>query len=103
MSLTISLNIQYNNNLKRTLTGVHSSKGMEYTTEKELITWSKQMVTQLKELDPLKPHKSLELIYNHSYCDSTKATMTKQVDIRDIETAIDETKWVFKLVSKWAV
>ena len=98
MSLTISLRIQYNNNLKRTLTGVHSSKGMEYTTEDELGEWSKQMVTQLSELDPLKPHKSLELIYDHSYCDSTKGTYTKQVDIRDIKTAIDETKWIFKLV-----
>ena len=101
MSLAISLEIQYNNNRTRTLTGVHSSKGMEYTTENELMEWCKQMIKQLTELEPIKPHKSLVLHYNHSYCNNkanqNRSSYTSETDIRSLAVAIEETHHIFKL------
>jgi len=59
MILSISLSIQYNNNSIKTLTGLHSPKGLDYTTENELNEWLLQLLVQMQELEELKPHKNL--------------------------------------------
>ena len=70
MSLTIQLLVQYNNNAIKTLTGLHSPKGLEYTTENELNEWLLQLLVQMQELEELKPHKNLWINYNGSYCNN---------------------------------
>ena len=70
MSLSIALNIQYNNNVSKALTGIHSSKGLEYTTENELNEWLLQLLGQMQDLEPLKPHKNLYVIMDGSYCNN---------------------------------
>ena len=77
MSLSISLHIQYNNNKFTTLTGLHSSKGLEYTTENELNEWLLQLLVQMQDLGVIKPHKNLYINYNGSYCNN-KASQNRQ-------------------------
>jgi len=70
MSLSIALNIQYNNNVSKVLTGIHSSRGLEYTTENEVNEWLLQLLTQMQDLEPLKAHKNLYITMNGSYCNN---------------------------------
>jgi len=70
MSLSICVTIQYNNNLTRVLTGIHSSKGLEYTTENEVNEWLLQLLNQIQGLEEFKPHKNLCITMNGSYCNN---------------------------------
>ncbi len=72
MSLTIQLLVQYNNNAIKTLTGLHSPKGLDYTTENELNEWLLQLLVQMQDLEELKPHKNLWINYNGSYTKDRK-------------------------------
>jgi len=70
MSLSIQVMIQYNNNVTKTLTGLHSPKGLDYTTENEINEWLLQLLTQMQDLETLKPHKNLYIRYIGSYCNN---------------------------------
>lgn len=42
MSLTIAIKVQYNNNKTGIVAGLHSSKGLDYTSQTELVQWARQ-------------------------------------------------------------
>ncbi len=70
MSLSIQIMVQYNNNQTKCLTGFHSPKGLDYTTENEVNNWLLQILTQVLDLEDIKPHKNLYINYNGSYCNN---------------------------------
>ena len=72
MSLSIQVMVQYNNNQTKCLTGFHSPKGLDYTTENEVNNWLLQILTQVLDLEDIKPHKNLYINYNGSYTKDKK-------------------------------
>ena len=103
MSLTVSLQVQYNNNVLKTLTGIHSSKGLDYTTENEVNEWLLQLLTQMQGLEDIKPHKNLYITMNGSYCNNkvhqNRATIAQRVQfIDDIHQAQINAIEIFNIV-----